>query len=167
MERTLIGAEGAPLKQALPDAGLGEDVSGGFRGELLQPYFYVASRNIMAFRQLQAWCAELTEKLARLRDEGFDALFVFCDVEAWHAMDAMQKSGRFRPDDFGIASFDNLEGALSFPIPLCSVSCDYEEMAHAGIDLLRARIHGDDRPPRTIVRPVRLVCRGSCGKNKE
>ena len=128
---------------------------------------YVASRNIMAFRQLQAWCAELTEKLARLRDEGFDALFVFCDVEAWHAMDAMQKSGRFRPDDFGIASFDNLEGALSFPIPLCSVSCDYEEMAHAGIDLLRARIHGDDRPPRTVVRPVRLVCRGSCGKNKE
>ncbi len=124
----------------------------------------VSSRNIMADRQLQDWCVELVEVLVRLRAEGFDALFVFCDVEAWHAMDAMQKSGRFGPDDFGIASFDNIEGALSFPIPLCSVSYDFGQMARAGIEILRRRIHGDAQPPQTVVCPVGLVCRGSCGR---
>ena len=124
----------------------------------------VASRNIMAERQLEDWCVELVEVLTRLRDEGFDGLFIFCDVEAWHAMDAMQKSGRFSSDAFGIASFDNIEGALSFPIPLCSVSYDYGELARSGIELLRRRIHGDAQPPRTVVCPVSLVCRGSCGR---
>lgn len=124
----------------------------------------VASRNIMAERQLEDWCVELVEVLTRLRDEGFDGLFIFCDVEAWHAMDAMQKSGRFSSDAFGIASFDNIEGALSFPIPLCSVSYDYGELARSGIELLRRRIHGDAQPPRTVVCPVILVCRGSCGR---
>lgn len=125
---------------------------------------YVASRNLMAAQQLEAWYAEMIEALVRLRDAGFDGLFVFCDVEAWHVLDAMQKSGRFDTDDFGIVSFDNIEGALSFPIPLCSVSYDFRQMAGSGIDLLRARIHGDDRPAQTVVFPVRMVCRGSCGR---
>ncbi len=126
-------------------------------------HIHVADRNITAPRQLDAWHGDMVKKLARLRDEGFDGLFVFCDVEAWHALDAMQKSGRFSPDDFGIVSFDNIEGALAFPIPLCSIGCDYAEMARQGIELLRARIHGDPRAPQTVVCPVHLVCRGSCG----
>lgn len=126
----------------------------------------VTAHNIMADRQLEAWCAELLDELARLRDAGFDGLFLFCDVEAWYALDAMQKSGRFRPDDFGIVSFDNIEGALSFPIPLCSVDCGFPRMARAGIELLRQRIHGDDQPPRTVVCPVEMVCRGSCKQGR-
>lgn len=125
---------------------------------------YVASRNLMASQQLETWYAEMTGKLTQLRDDGFDGLFLFCDVEAWHAIDAMQKSGRFGAGDFGIASFDNIEGALSFPIPLCSVSYDYGQMARSGIEILRRRIHGDAQPPQTVVCPVSLVCRGSCGR---
>ena len=109
----------------------------------------------------------LVEGLLRLKAEGFDGLFMFCDVEAWHALDAMQKSGRFSPDDFGIVSFDNIEGALSFPLPLCSVDCSLPEMARRGIELLRSRIHGDPRPPQTVVCPVKLVCRASCGKDRD
>ena len=45
LERVLIGTEGAPLKQAILDAGLGEDVFGGFRGELRQPFFYLGAKN--------------------------------------------------------------------------------------------------------------------------
>ena len=102
--------------------------------------------------------------LMDLKRDGFDGLFIFCDVQAWHAMNAMQKHGGFRREDFGIVSFDNIEGALSFPIPLCSVNCDYARMAHEGIELLRARIHADPRPPQTVVVPVDLVCRGSCNR---
>ena len=123
---------------------------------------YEASRNIMDTRQMQAWYEELVEKLIQLRNAGFDGLFVFCDVEAWHMLDAMQKTGRFDTGDFGIVSFDNIEGALSFPIPLCSVSYDFSEMASRGIELLRHRIHHNDLPYQSAVIPVSLVCRGSC-----
>ena len=91
----------------------------------------------------------LADELTRLRDEGFDGLFVFCDVEAWHALDVIQNSDTLRADDFGIASFDNLESALSYPVPICSIGCDYEEMAKKCIELLRQRIHHDSRPPMT------------------
>ena len=37
-------------------------------------------------------------------------------------------------------------------------------MAQKGIELLKARIRGDNRPVQTVVCPVRLVCRGSCGR---
>ena len=43
-----------------------------------------------------------------------------------------------------------------------TLDCNFAEMARRGVDLLRDRIHGDDRPPRTVTCPVRLVCRGSC-----
>lgn len=127
---------------------------------------FVTSHNLMSGRQLSSWREELAGELLRLRDDGFDGLFVFCDVEAWHALDAMQKCGRFAASDFGIASFDNIEGVLSYPIPLCSASYDFDEMARQGVELLRARIHGDSRPPQSVVCPVGLVCRGSCGAGR-
>ena len=122
----------------------------------------LSSREVLNLRAPQARGERMIAQLLQLREEGFDGLFVFCDVEAWHVLDAMQKSGRFKPGEFGVVSFDNLKDALSFPIPLCSVGYDFHGMARQGVELLRARIHGDDRPPRTVVHPVKLVCRGSC-----
>lgn len=104
----------------------------------------------------------LSERLLKLKGEGFDSLFVFCDEEAWHVLDAIQRTDGLSAADFRIASFDNLGVRLSFPVALCSVGCDYESMALQGFSLLRSRIHGDDRPAQTIVCPMQLVCRGSC-----
>lgn len=109
--------------------------------------------------------ARVTRELRELKRAGFDSLFVFCDVEAWHTLSAMQHAPDLGPRDFAIVSFDNIEGALNFPIPLCSVGCDYSEMAREAVRLLRERIDGDDRPPRTVVCPVALYCRESCGRN--
>lgn len=104
----------------------------------------------------------LPQRLLGLKREGVDSLFVFCDEEAWHVIDAIQKTDGLDASDFGIAGFDNLGAWLSYPIALCSVGCDYEDMARQGLSLLRARIHDYDRPPQRVVCPVRLVCRGSC-----
>ncbi len=125
---------------------------------------FVSSRNIIEHDQLASWYELLIEKLKSLKASGFDGLFVFCDVEAWHVVSAIQKSGTIRKDDFGIVSFDNLEGSLSYPISLCSVECNFEMMAKAGVRILRDRIHGDTQPPVKIVCPVSLVCRDSCLK---
>ena len=104
----------------------------------------------------------LPQRLLNLKEEGFDSLVVFCDEEAWHVIDAIQKTDGLDASDFRIAGFDNLGGWLSYPIALCSVGCDYEEMARRGVTLLRSRIHDYNRPPQRVVSPVQLVCRGSC-----
>ena len=124
---------------------------------------FVSSHNITGHREAAAWQEILTQKLVSLKRDGFTGLFIFCDVEAWHALSAMQLAGTIGPGDFGIVGFDNLGGFLSFPIPLCSVDCGFEEMARAGVQILRDRIHGDAQPPVRKVCPVKLVCRHSCG----
>lgn len=104
----------------------------------------------------------LAERLLKLKRDRFDGLVLFCDEEAWHVIDAIQKTDGLDNHDFRIVSFDNLGAWLSYPIALCSVDCDYGEMALQGFKLLRSRIHGDAHPPQSIVCPVTLVCRGSC-----
>ena len=108
------------------------------------------------------WHASMTNTLLRWRDAGVDGLFVFCDEEAWHVQSVLQQTPALRDWDVGIVSFDNIQGTQHFPADLCSVDCNFSEMARKGIDLLRDRIHGDDRPRQNLVCPVRLVCRGSC-----
>ena len=45
LEYTLLDAPGAPLKQALIDAGIGQDILGGYQNGILQPYFSVIAKN--------------------------------------------------------------------------------------------------------------------------
>lgn len=104
----------------------------------------------------------LNALLPKLKREGVEGLFIFCDVEAWRIMAVLQRSSQLSIDDFKIVSFDNIDSTLVSPIPLCSVDCGLEYMAQSSIKLLRDRIHGDESPPQTIVCPVNLVCRNSC-----
>ena len=106
--------------------------------------------------------SSLSVLLPRLKREGVEGLFVFCDIEAWRIMAALQRSSQLSTEDFRIVSFDNIDSALASPIPLCSVDCGLEYMARRSIGLLRDRIQGDNRPPQTIVCPVTMVCRNSC-----
>ena len=41
----LLDAPGAPLKKALLDAGIGDDIMGGYENGILQPYFSVIAKN--------------------------------------------------------------------------------------------------------------------------
>lgn len=104
--------------------------------------------------------------LPRLKREGVEGLFIFCDIEAWRIMASLQRSYQLNLDDFKMVSMDNIDSALPSPIPLCSVDCSLETIARRGMELLRDRIQGDDRPPKTIVCPVTLMCRNSCQAGK-
>lgn len=109
---------------------------------------------------------DLAVLLPRLKQDGVEGLFIFCDVEAWYIMATLQRSSQLSIEDFKIVSFDNIDSALASPIPLCSVDCGMEQMARTSMELLRDRIQGDNRPPQTIVCPVHLVCRNSCQVKK-
>ncbi len=71
LEYTLLGTPGAPLKQALIDAGIGKDVLGGYESGILQPYFTVIAKD--ADRdQRGEFLAVVKGTLRRLADQGMD-----------------------------------------------------------------------------------------------
>ena len=124
--------------------------------------FLTASTLGIDISDYSLWLKVLVERLISLKAEGFDGLFVFCDIEAWHVMNELDLNGTISRSDLGIVSIDNLKEALSFPLPLCSVGYSFKDIAENAIRLLRNRIHGDAAPPKSIILPVELVCRGSC-----
>lgn len=146
-ERRLAG-----FGRACAEAGIPED----------RRQVYVHSLDGSNTRRDDDWQTPMIATLSRWRNEGVDGLFVFCDEEAWHVMTLIHQTPALQGWDVGIVGFDNIQGVQHYPTPLCSVDCNFREMARQGIELLRSRIHDDDRPPQGIVCPVRLVCRGSC-----
>lgn len=115
-----------------------------------------------------ACCIDKEETLGQLErwiKIGVTGIFVFCDEEAWRAVSLLQAQGLAIPRDMAIVGFDNIQGILPIPAPLCSISYSIEDMAKSGIDLLRKRIHRETLPPQQIVFTPKLVCRGSCGSD--
>lgn len=71
LEYTLLDAPGAPLKQALIDAGIGSDVLGGYESGILQPYFSVIAKD--ADRdQKGEFLAVVKGTLRKLADQGIN-----------------------------------------------------------------------------------------------
>lgn len=71
LEYTLIDAPGAPLKQALLDAGIGQDVLGGYENGILQPYFSVIAKNANK-EQRGEFLAVVRGTLRKLADRGLN-----------------------------------------------------------------------------------------------
>lgn len=103
-------------------------------------------------RQLFAW-----------KQEGVDGLFLFCDDEAWRVMNLLAKQGMSVPSTFAVAGFDNIQGVLPFPSPLCSVEYGLSRMAYTGVDLLLRRINNEELDTQLIRLEPRVICHGSCG----
>lgn len=67
----LVSVPGAPLKKALTDAGIGEEISCMFDGEILQPTFSVFAREADADRK-EDFINIITETLKKIVDGGID-----------------------------------------------------------------------------------------------
>lgn len=71
LEYTLLDAPGAPLKQALIDAGIGQDILGGYQNGILQPYFSIIAKNADK-EQKGEFLAVVKGTLRRLADQGIN-----------------------------------------------------------------------------------------------
>lgn len=71
LEYTLIDAPGAPLKQALLDAGIGGDILGGYDSGILQPYFSVIAKDADA-SQKGEFLAVVKGTLRKLAEDGIN-----------------------------------------------------------------------------------------------
>ncbi len=94
--------------------------------------------------------------------EGFTGVFAYCDMEAWKVITHLQQLGIRVPQDLAFTGYDNIQGRLGFPFPLCSVESSLKELCHSSVKLLNQKIMGDKSLPGKVVFPVELVCRGSC-----
>lgn len=94
LEYALLDAPGAPLKQALVDAGIGEDVFGGYESGILQPYFSVIAKNADAKRKGE-FLAVVKGTLRKLADQGIDKRSLLAGLN-YHEF-------RYREADYGSA----------------------------------------------------------------
>ena len=69
LEYALLSAPGAPLKQALIDAGIGTDIYGGYDSGILQPIFSVVAKNAEK-AQKEPFLTVIRETLEKLAEEG-------------------------------------------------------------------------------------------------
>ncbi len=69
LDYALLGAPGAPLKQALLDAGIGSDIFGGYDNGILQPYFSVIAKGAR-LEQKDQFLQVIADKLAQMAKEG-------------------------------------------------------------------------------------------------
>jgi DNA-binding LacI/PurR family transcriptional regulator len=91
-----------------------------------------------------------------------DAVFCFSDLQALGAMRVLAERGLRVPEDVAVVGFDDIEeGRYSVPT-LTTIRPDKERIASLAVDLLAARIEGDDlRGPQEMVAPHELVVRES------
>ena len=71
LEYTLLDAPGAPVKQALLDAGIGKDVLGGYENGILQPFFSVVAKDANK-EQKGEFLAVVKGTLRKLADQGIN-----------------------------------------------------------------------------------------------
>ncbi len=71
LDYALLSAPGAPLKQVLLDAGIGDDVFGGYENGILQPFFTVIAKDTRADKK-DEFLRLVDGELRRLAAEGID-----------------------------------------------------------------------------------------------
>ena len=94
LEYVLIDAPGAPLKKALVDAGIGQDIMGGYENGILQPYFSVIAKDADK-EQLGEFLAVVKGTLRKLADQGFNLKSLLAGINYYEF--------RYREADYGTA----------------------------------------------------------------
>jgi len=94
LEYTLLDAPGAPLKQALLDAGIGHDILGGYDNGILQPYFSVVAKDANE-EQKGEFLAVVKGTLRKLAEDGINKRSLLAGLNYFEF--------RYREADFGTA----------------------------------------------------------------
>lgn len=94
LEYALIDAPGAPLKEALIGAGIGQDILGGYENGILQPYFSVIAKDADK-EQKGEFLAVVKGTLRRLADRGIGKKSLLAGINYYEF--------RYREADFGSA----------------------------------------------------------------
>ena len=109
---------------------------------------------------------------ARIRaGEDITAVFLANDQMALGVLAALHEEGLEIPEDVSVVGFDDLPEAPYFTPPLTTVRQDFEELGRRGVQLVLARLAGEDLHPRAgaraAARPGEHRSRhGRCGADR-
>ena len=92
LDYALVSAPGAPLKQALIDAGIGSEITGGYDGGTLQPTFSIVAKNTNP-QEKEHFLSVIRETLEKLVKEGLNKKALLAGINS--------AEFRFREADFG------------------------------------------------------------------
>jgi hypothetical protein len=92
LDYALINAPGAPVKQALLDAGIGKDIMGGYNNGILQPYFNITAKETDPDKQ-EAFVTIIRDTLKELADQGMDTKSIQAGLNYYEF--------RYREADYG------------------------------------------------------------------
>lgn len=92
LEYVLLSAPGAPLKQALLDAGIGQDVEGSYEGGILQPVFSVIAKYANP-EDKDRFLSVIHDTLEKLAEEGLEKKALYAAVN--------NMEFKFREADYG------------------------------------------------------------------
>ncbi len=92
LDYALISAPGAPVKQALLDAGIGQDIYGSYESGILQPIFSFVAKNANAAEE-ERFVSVIEETLQKLVKEGLNRKSLLAGINS--------AEFRFREADFG------------------------------------------------------------------
>lgn len=92
LDYALLSAPGAPLKQALIDAGIGKDIVGGYDNSVMQPMFSVIAKNAN-LTDKERFLAVIRDTLKQQVKEGVDRKALLAGINS--------SEFKFREADFG------------------------------------------------------------------
>jgi len=97
----------------------------------------------------------------RRRGEALTAVFAANDQMALGLLAAFHEEGLSVPGDLSVVGFDDLPESPYFTPPLTTVRQDFAELGRRGVELVLARLRGEDAHADPVV--PELVVRGSTG----
>ena len=92
LDYALLGAPGAPVRQALIDAGLGEDVYGNFEDGIKQPFYSIVAKNVDGDRE-EEFLKVIKDTLKDLVKNGLNRQTLFAAINS--------DEFKYREADFG------------------------------------------------------------------
>ena len=105
LDYILLDAPGAILKRALVEAGIGDDISGGFENGILQPYFTVVAKNAER-AQKEEFLQVIRKTLENLAEQGISRKFLQAGINSLEF--------RLREADYGNYPKGLMYGLLCF-----------------------------------------------------
>lgn len=79
LDYALLSAPGAPLKKALLDAGIGQDIYGSFEDGIFQPYFTIVAKGAAADKK-EAFLSTIQKVLSEIVKEGIDEKAILAGI---------------------------------------------------------------------------------------
>lgn len=101
--------------------------------------------------------------LALLADQQVDAIFCHNDLMAIGAIFAMEHVGKHVPRDLGLVGFDDIVMAAIVDPPLTTMRVAQYELGRLSGELLLKHLRHEPIDQQTMLYPVELTVRGSCG----